>query len=89
MAETREGWQILLPPASVSFRGCPWTYATCVDDRRKMEDGKLCGKKDIKGRNQGDMGEVFLPEASVSVRGPPWASATCVAGRRKMEDGKF
>ena len=40
--------EILLPSASVRFRGRPWASATCVAGRRTMEDGKLRGQTDEK-----------------------------------------
>ena len=59
--KNRHKWQklgrvaeILLPPASVSCRGRPWTSAACVDGRWKMEAVKLCGETQenhLNGRN--------------------------------------
>ena len=81
--------EILLPSASGSLRGRPWTSAAFMDGRWKMEAGKLRGKRQKNRPKWKKLGRVGQNIASVSIRGRPWTSATCVDGRRKMEDVKL
>ena len=82
--------EILIPSASASFRGRPWTSAARVDGGRKLGNYE---EKDIKfgldGRNEGGVAEILLPSVSVSYRGRPWASAACVDGRWRWEMEKY
>ena len=63
--------EILLPSASVSFRGRPWTSAACVDGRWKMEAVKLWGKTEKNWPKWRKLGRGGRNIAAVRFRGHP------------------